>query len=93
MLHSRTLNNKINRLHDRALRIFYSDYKSLFCELLEEGKSFSIYYKNIQRLAIEICKFLHNLYTALSITSLKSIKLSLIILENEAFFKLEIPIL
>ena len=27
MFHSRTLNNKINRLHERALRIVYSDYK------------------------------------------------------------------
>ena len=31
--HSRTLNNKINRLHERTLRIVYSDYKSSFCEL------------------------------------------------------------
>ena len=27
MLHSRTQNNKINRLHVRALRIVYYDYK------------------------------------------------------------------
>ena len=30
MLHSRTLNNKITRLHERALKIVYSDYKSSF---------------------------------------------------------------
>ena len=42
MFYSRTLSNKINRLHARALRIVYSDYKSLFCELLEKDKSFSI---------------------------------------------------
>ena len=47
MFHSRTLNNKINRLHERALRIVYSDYKSSFCELLEKDKSFSIHHKNI----------------------------------------------
>ena len=35
MLHSRTLNNKINCLHERALRIVYSDYKSAFKTLLE----------------------------------------------------------
>ena len=29
-LHSRILNNTINRLHERALRIVYSDYKSSF---------------------------------------------------------------
>ena len=61
MLHSRTLNNKINRLYERALRIIYSDYKSSFCELLEKDKSFSIHHKNIQNLAIEIYMFLHNL--------------------------------
>ena len=61
MFHSKTLNNKINRLHERALRIVYSDYKSSFCELLKKGKSFSIHHKSIQSLAIEIYKFSHNL--------------------------------
>ena len=61
MFHSRTLNNKINHLHERALRIVYSDYKSSFCELLEKDKSFSIHHKNIQSLTIDIYKFLHNL--------------------------------
>ena len=61
MFYSGALNNKINRLHKRALRIVYSDYKSSFCELLEKDKSFSIHHKNIQSLAIEIYKFLHNL--------------------------------
>ena len=61
VFHWRTLNNKINCLHERALRIVYSDYKSLFCELLEKDKLFSIHHKNIQSLAIEIYKFLHNL--------------------------------
>ena len=45
MIHSRTLNYKINRLHERALRIVHSDYKSSFCELLERDKSFSIHHK------------------------------------------------
>ena len=57
MFHSRTLNNKINRLHEKALRIVYSDYKSSFCELLKKDKSFSIHHKNIQSLATEIYKF------------------------------------
>ena len=61
MFHSRTLHNKINRLHERALRIVYSDYESWFCELVEKDKSFSIFHKNIQSLAIEIYKFLNNL--------------------------------
>ena len=57
MLHSRTLNNKINRLHERALRIVYSDYKSSFNTLLENDGSFSIHHRNIQSAAIKIYKF------------------------------------
>ena len=35
MLHSRTTDNKINCLHERSLRIVYSDHSSAFEELLE----------------------------------------------------------
>ena len=61
MLHSRTMNNKINRLHERSLRIVYSDQSSTFEELLERDKTFSIHHKNIQSLAIEIYKFVNGL--------------------------------
>ena len=61
MLHSRTINNKINRLHERALRIVHSDFKSSFEGLLVKGNSFSIHERNIQSLAIEIYKFLDGL--------------------------------
>ena len=61
MFHSRTINNKINRLHERALRIVYSDFKSTFEGLLMKGNSFSIHERNIQSLAIEIYKFLNGL--------------------------------
>ena len=61
MFHSRTINNKINRLHERALRIIFSDFKSTFEGLLRKGNFFSIHERNIQSLAIEICKFLNGL--------------------------------
>ena len=57
MLNSRSLNNKINRLHERALKIVYSDYKSSFNTLLEMDGSYSVHHRNIQSLALEIYKF------------------------------------
>ena len=48
MCHSRTLNNKIIKLHERALRLVYNDRQSTFKELLNVVKSVTIHHKNIQ---------------------------------------------
>ena len=56
MCYSRSLNNKINRMQERALRIVYRDYKSSFKELLQKDKSITIHQRNLQYLAIEIYK-------------------------------------
>ena len=61
MFHSRAINNKINRLHERALRIVITDFKSSFEGLLTKEKSLSIRERNIQTLALEINKFLTGL--------------------------------
>ena len=58
--HSRLTNNKINKLHEGALRIVYDDDVSTFDQLLVVDKSFCIYHENIQRLLNEIYKALHD---------------------------------
>ena len=54
MFHSRKLNNRINKLHERALRMVYRDFNSSFEELLTKDKSVTIYQRNIQKLVTEI---------------------------------------
>ena len=56
MCHSRSLNNKINQIQERGLQNVYRDCKSSFKELLQKDKSITIHQKNLQHLAIEICK-------------------------------------
>ena len=51
MFHSRPINNKINRLHERILRIVYNDFKPFFKNLLEKDGTVSIHVKNLQKLA------------------------------------------
>ena len=56
MMHKRGFNNKINHIHERALRIVYSGYSSTFEDLLNKDKSVTIHQRNLQQLAIEIFK-------------------------------------
>ena len=56
MFHSRKLNNRINDIHERALRIVYNDYTSTFEILLQKDESYTIHQRNIQMLAIELYK-------------------------------------
>ena len=45
MFHSRPSNNKINSIHERALRVTYDDRKSSFEELLRNNNTVSIHHK------------------------------------------------
>ena len=54
MFHSRALNNKINSIHERALRITYNDRTSTFEELLNKDNSVSIHHRNLQVLVTQL---------------------------------------
>ena len=59
MCYNCSLNHKINRLHERCLRIIYSDKKSSFDELLDQDESISIHHQNIQKIGIKMFKVLN----------------------------------
>ena len=56
MCHSRKLNNRINKIHERALRIVYEESNATFEELLTKDGAVTIHERNIQMLAIEMYK-------------------------------------
>ena len=56
MYHSKTLNNKINRVHERCLSITYKDNLSSLQNLLDQDRSVSVHTCNQQTLAIEMYK-------------------------------------
>ena len=56
MFCSRKLNHKINRLHERALRIENADYTSSFEDLLIKDGTVTIRQRNLRVLAIEMYK-------------------------------------
>ena len=61
IFHGRQINDKINKLHERALRIVYNVTVTSVDELLVEDKTFTIHHQNIQSLAIEMYKTVNNL--------------------------------
>ena len=61
MFHSRGLNNKINRIHEKALRITYNDKSSSCGELLTKDRSVTIHHINIRAFAIEIYKVMQRI--------------------------------
>ena len=61
MCHSRGLNNRINNLHERALRIVHQDKKSDFETLLKNDKSVTIHVRNLHYLVTEVYKVKNNI--------------------------------
>ena len=66
MFHSRGLNNRINKIHERTLKLVYKDDRSTFEELLTKGNSFTIHDRNLQVLATEIYKVINNISPAIT---------------------------
>ena len=56
MFHSRIMNNKINWLHERCMRLIYEDKTSFFEELLEQDKIVLIHTRDLQMLVTEMFK-------------------------------------
>ena len=56
MFHNQKLNNYINRIHERALRIVYQDHNPTLDELLAKVGSFKIHERNLLKFIIEIFK-------------------------------------
>ena len=56
MFHDRATSSRINRIHERALRIVYRETESSFDELLTKDNPVSVHQRNLQLLMIEIYK-------------------------------------
>ena len=56
IFHTKELNNPINSLHEKALRLMYQNRNLSFDELLKLDKLVSIHYRNLQYLLVEIYK-------------------------------------
>ena len=61
MFHNRKSYNKINKIHERALRIIHKDSTSNFEGLLIKINSVSVHQRNLQLLLIENYKTINNL--------------------------------
>ena len=61
MFCSRSLNNLINRIHERALRSILNDHVSTFQDILEITQEKMIHQNNLKNLAKEIYKFFNDL--------------------------------
>ena len=61
MFCSRKMNNKMNHIHERALRLVYQDYTASFDDLLKKDNSLRFHHRNIHQVAIEMFKVKHDL--------------------------------
>ena len=62
---NRNIHKQIDRIHERALRIVYTENNSSFEDLLKKPGSVTIHHRNLQHMAIEIYKALNDLSSSL----------------------------
>ena len=60
MFHNRALNNRINKINKRVLRLVYQNKNLSFSELLELDNAVTIHQRNLQVLVTEIFKVKNN---------------------------------
>ena len=60
--HNRAKNNKINRLHERCLRLIYNDKKFSFEELLEIDSSICVHDRNLEPFPLKCIKYIMAFY-------------------------------
>ena len=61
MFCDKTAKNLINKIHKRSLRVVYEMEDAYFEDLLIKDSSWTIHENNIQKLFIEIYKFLNHI--------------------------------
>ena len=76
MSHSRQLNQKINKIQRRALRVTYKDTESTFSELLQKDCAVTIHTNNLQILVIEMYQTKNELKLSFMQESSKKIQLA-----------------
>ena len=63
MFHNSTISNRINKIHERALRLAYQNKNLSFSELLELEKALIIHQRNLQVLVTEMFRVKYNIST------------------------------
>ena len=61
MFHNRALNNRINKIHERAFLLVYQNKNLFFSEPLELQNAVTIYQRNLQFIVTDIFKVKNNL--------------------------------
>ena len=61
IFYNRALNNRINKIHERVLRLVYQNKNLSFSELLELDNAVTIHQRNLQVLVTKIFKVKNNL--------------------------------